>query len=161
MSVLTVEDCLRTFTNWPESAPVSATDLAIAGFMYTGEDDRVECIYCRGLLHSWQPGDEPSFEHRRYFPHCPSIDEDYIPYDIAPLERQVDPIEEPVEAVPIEVPVETVAESLLCRVCLTTERDIVLMPWFHLVLCGSCLSRLTSCPVCRQTITGSMKVYLS
>ena len=176
MSVINVEDCLSTFSGWPETAPVSAIDLAIAGFMYTGEGDRVICIYCRGQLHSWLPGDVPSIEHNIYFPNCPSSDEgfeDYIPFDIAPTHYDVaephaplarfDDVAElpPVYAqlddvVPIEVP-----ELMLCRVCLTTERDIVLMPCFHLVLCGSCRSRLTSCPVCRQPITGSMKVFLA
>ena len=178
MSVLNVEDCLLSFTNWPVSAPVSAIDLAIAGFMYTGEGDRVICIYCRGQLHTWLPGDVPINEHNIYFPHCPSIAEDYIPFDIAPV-----PIEEPLavlddeaephapfddveelppvyaqldDVVPIEVP-----EWMLCRVCITIERDIVLMPCFHLVLCGSCLPRLSTCPVCRQPITGSMKVFLA
>jgi hypothetical protein len=52
-------------------------------------------------------------------------------------------------------------EALQCRVCMMAERDTLLMPCAHLVLCGSCQLRLNSCPVCRQPITGSIKVFLS
>jgi baculoviral IAP repeat-containing protein 7/8 len=169
MSVLNVEDCLRTFTNWPDTAPVSAIDLAVAGFMYTGEGDRVICVYCRGILHSWQPGDVPAMEHSIYYPDCPSIDEDYIPFDLPPPFDIPPPLAHVVpnsatldEGFQEEaISVEPIPESLLCRVCVTHERDTVLLPCFHLVLCVDCRSRLASCPVCRQPITGSIKVFLS
>jgi hypothetical protein len=52
-------------------------------------------------------------------------------------------------------------EALQCRVCMLTDRNTVLMPCFHLVLCGSCRTKLDTCPVCREAITGSIKVFLS
>lgn len=176
-AVLNVEDRLQSFTNWPDTAPVSALELAIAGFVYTGEGDRVSCIFCHGSLYNWILGDEVETEHRRHFPHCPSFSSDEIQYpDVVPIQQiyvnddtytawqpndgthQYVPVDQVAEMSPTT---ERAAESLICRVCLFSERDTVLMPCFHLVLCNTCRSRLENCPVCRQSITGSMKVFLS
>ena len=47
--------------------------LAEAGFVYTGPQDRVQCVHCEGSLRNWQGGDIPSQEHARHFPTCPMI----------------------------------------------------------------------------------------
>ena len=61
---------LSTFDDWPASHVVQPSALARAGFFYMGEADRTQCAFCRGVLHSWQPGDVPDVEHRRHFPDC-------------------------------------------------------------------------------------------
>jgi hypothetical protein len=124
----TFNDLLQTYTDWPASAQITAYELAANGFMYTGETDRVQCVYCRGILHTWIVGDVPAVEHRKYFPNCPSISLD---------------------------------DFSTCRICLSNERDTVILPCFHLVTCASCRAKVTSCPVCRSDITGSIKVFMS
>lgn len=37
---------LESFADWPVSAPVIPTNLAGAGFYYTGQGDRVRCAFC-------------------------------------------------------------------------------------------------------------------
>ncbi|XP_066480826.1 baculoviral IAP repeat-containing protein 7 [Tiliqua scincoides] len=64
---------LRTFQHWPDSAPVSPTDLAAAGFFFIGPDDRVECFCCGGVLYDWFAEDNPLAEHKKFFPGCPFI----------------------------------------------------------------------------------------
>ncbi|KAL8599079.1 hypothetical protein ACOMHN_006888 [Nucella lapillus] len=64
---------LRTFEHWPPAAQVHPLDLAEAGFVYTGPQDRVQCVHCEGSLRNWQSGDVPSEEHARHFPTCPTI----------------------------------------------------------------------------------------
>jgi hypothetical protein len=155
-----------TFTNWPNTTPVSARDLAIQGFVYTGEADRVRCIHCNGSLHSWEQGDIVEVEHRRHFPHCPSLSYDEtsrteIPADDDTQEMRVATPSPPTIAQEIAEEAVTQPEGIVCRVCLLTERDTVLLPCFHLVSCTSCRLRLEKCPVCRQSISGSMKVFLS
>ncbi|NXH50956.1 BIR7B protein, partial [Dicaeum eximium] len=61
---------LRTFQQWPRSAPVSARDLADAGFFYVGPRDEVQCFCCGGILKDWRPGDCPITEHVNFFPSC-------------------------------------------------------------------------------------------
>jgi len=70
---------LSTFYNWPERAAriVDPCDLARAGFFYSGETDRVQCAFCRGYLLNWVQGDVPADEHRRLFPYCPFVRQQY------------------------------------------------------------------------------------
>ena len=66
---------LATFTNFPTNSAVTPTDLAKAGFFYKGPRDRVQCVFCRGLLRNWVPGDDPMSEHRKHMSHCPLVND--------------------------------------------------------------------------------------
>ncbi|XP_076444649.1 baculoviral IAP repeat-containing protein 7-like [Babylonia areolata] len=68
-----VTERLKTFEHWPTIAQVHPLHLAEAGFVYTGTQDRVQCVHCEGSLRNWQSGDVPSEEHARHFPTCPMI----------------------------------------------------------------------------------------
>ncbi|XP_067410201.1 baculoviral IAP repeat-containing protein 7 isoform X1 [Emydura macquarii macquarii] len=72
-SMRSEEKRLRTFQQWPESSPVSATDLAKAGFFFLGPGDRVQCFCCGGILRSWEAEDQPMREHQKFFPTCKFI----------------------------------------------------------------------------------------
>ncbi|XP_069809497.1 baculoviral IAP repeat-containing protein 7 isoform X2 [Dendropsophus ebraccatus] len=61
---------LRTFTMWPGPSTMHPQDLARAGFYYLGPGDRVQCFCCGGILRSWEQGDQPLDEHRKFFPSC-------------------------------------------------------------------------------------------
>lgn len=61
---------LATFKKWPSGAKVSPADLAKSGFSYTGSGDRVQCVFCKGILRNWEEGDRPHIEHRKHFPRC-------------------------------------------------------------------------------------------
>ncbi|KAJ8314750.1 hypothetical protein KUTeg_006900 [Tegillarca granosa] len=61
---------LETFKNWPVSSPIPPKDLAQSGFYYTGNEDRVQCAFCRGILKGWDPGDDPQKEHEKRFEKC-------------------------------------------------------------------------------------------
>ncbi|KAJ8314589.1 hypothetical protein KUTeg_006739 [Tegillarca granosa] len=64
---------LESFRNWPANANVNPQDLAKSGFFYTGQGDRVQCVFCRGILRNWDPGDIPHIEHRNKYARCPFI----------------------------------------------------------------------------------------
>ena len=64
---------LMTYKRWPSHAAVSPQDLARAGFFYTGNADRVQCAFCHHVFRNWEPGDNPTFEHKRHFPRCPFV----------------------------------------------------------------------------------------
>ncbi|XP_038022226.1 baculoviral IAP repeat-containing protein 7 isoform X1 [Anas platyrhynchos] len=61
---------LRTFSQWPDSSPVPALDLAEAGFYFVGPGDHVQCFCCGGILKDWKAGDCPMVEHLKFFPFC-------------------------------------------------------------------------------------------
>ncbi|NWU40574.1 BIR7B protein, partial [Hylia prasina] len=69
-SMRSVARRMRTFQLWPCTAPVSAQDLAEAGFFYVGPRDEVQCFCCGGVLKDWRPGDCPMIEHLNFFPSC-------------------------------------------------------------------------------------------
>lgn len=69
-SMRSVARRLRTFQQWPRTAPVSARDLVEAGFFYLGPGDEVQCFCCGGILKDWRPGDCPMIEHLHFFPSC-------------------------------------------------------------------------------------------
>ncbi|XP_063258285.1 baculoviral IAP repeat-containing protein 7 [Prinia subflava] len=69
-SMRSVARRMRTFQQWPRAAPVSARDLAEAGFFYVGPRDEVQCFCCGGVLKDWRPGDCPVTEHLNFFPSC-------------------------------------------------------------------------------------------
>lgn len=51
--------------------------------------------------------------------------------------------------------------NILCRICYTTEIQVVFMPCGHLFVCESCSKNMKNCGVCRKLITNTIKVYLS
>ena len=61
---------LKAFKDWPNWAAVWPTLLARAGFYYTGTADQVVCFCCNGRLKTWEAGDSPLSEHKRFFPQC-------------------------------------------------------------------------------------------
>lgn len=64
---------LETYRTWPLGTPVTAKELAKNGFYYTGTGDRVQCVFCKGILKDWEVGDKPHVEHKNRFPRCPFI----------------------------------------------------------------------------------------
>jgi len=80
---------LSTFDDWPASDTVQPSALARAGLFYTGRADRAGCAFCRGVLHHWQPRDDPTTEHRRHFPDCPFVRQQDV--GNVPLRRDTSP----------------------------------------------------------------------
>ncbi|XP_050418713.2 baculoviral IAP repeat-containing protein 7 [Patella vulgata] len=56
---------------------------------------------------------------------------------------------------------EELKERRICKICMDAESNIVLLPCGHLVACESCAPALTKCPMCRKSVRGSVKTYLS
>ena len=60
----------ETYRTWPKSHPVRPEQLSRAGFVYTGEGDKVICPWCKIKLIEWEPHDLPFEEHRRHSTSC-------------------------------------------------------------------------------------------
>ena len=61
---------LETFKTWPVQLAQTPSELAWAGFFYTGCGDKVRCFSGGCGLESWEPGDKPGLEHSRWYPDC-------------------------------------------------------------------------------------------
>lgn len=60
---------LATFDKWPLDF-IDKEILAKTGFYYIGKDDNVICIFCGVEIGSWERGDNPIEEHRKFSPQC-------------------------------------------------------------------------------------------
>lgn len=62
---------LRSFqtTKWRNNS-VSPSELAKAGFYFTGDIDRVRCFECSTEICRWEDGDIPMSEHQRWGGRC-------------------------------------------------------------------------------------------
>lgn len=51
--------------------------------------------------------------------------------------------------------------NALCKVCYTNEVELLFLPCKHASCCGQCAASVTTCPLCRTRITGSIRIFLS
>jgi len=53
-------------------------------------------------------------------------------------------------------------EALLCIICQSRPRNMVLLACGHVVTCEACSTRLNGrCPICRQHLHNSQRIYFS
>ena len=92
----------ESFKTWPDHLPVNVSELVDSGLVYTGVGDAVRCYHCGGGLRNWERGDNPMFEHAKWYPNCPHVllvkGQAYIDAvergeDLAASERQTGPPE--------------------------------------------------------------------
>ena len=69
----TIDECLASFANWPQSAPISAQALAETGFYYLGEKLRVKCFMCDLQVDDWRHGMTALGTHRKRKNDCEII----------------------------------------------------------------------------------------
>ena len=63
------DDRFNSFKTWLKSHPIKASNLARAGFVHTGQGDRVFCP-CQLFLVEWETYDVPMNEHYRHSSKC-------------------------------------------------------------------------------------------
>jgi E3 ubiquitin-protein ligase XIAP len=85
-SMNSYEQRLASFSQWPQDSPVSALDLAQAGFYSSGKGDKVTCFSCGGMLRNWQRGDSAWGEHIKYFPSCQHVQQ-HFPMEVIPRDE--------------------------------------------------------------------------
>ena len=52
-------------------------------------------------------------------------------------------------------------DSHLCKVCMERDMSQLFMPCGHLVCCDACSKTVGTCPVCREAISDSVRVFLT
>lgn len=53
------------------------------------------------------------------------------------------------------------AEELLCRICMDSPIDCVLLECGHMITCTNCGKRMSECPICRQYVVRAVHVFRS
>ena len=64
---------LATYNNFPVTSSMTKEELAWAGFVYTGEDDKVKCEFCGVQFHQWLGTDVAFSQHAHESPNCPFV----------------------------------------------------------------------------------------
>lgn len=64
---------ISTFCGWPLPGSHPPSDMARAGFYYTGSGDAVRCFYCGIGIMNWETEEEPWIEHCRWSHDCPLV----------------------------------------------------------------------------------------
>jgi len=50
-------------------------------------------------------------------------------------------------------------EQKLCKICMDAEINTVFLPCGHLVACLTCTKDIKQCPVCRQEIAQTVRIF--
>lgn len=50
---------ISSYTDWPSRMAQTPSDMAHAGFFYSGDGDCTRCYFCGGGLRNWEAGDDP------------------------------------------------------------------------------------------------------
>ncbi len=64
---------MTNYSIFPRIEGVSIYTLAAHGFYFVGPEDRVRCNFCSVELYQFQPYDDIAYDHKRFSPHCPLI----------------------------------------------------------------------------------------
>lgn len=51
--------------------------------------------------------------------------------------------------------------EMKCKICYDNPLGVVFLPCAHLVTCERCVLYLSSCPLCREKITMTIRIFLS
>ncbi|XP_008828082.2 baculoviral IAP repeat-containing protein 3 [Nannospalax galili] len=68
---------------------------------------------------------------------------------------------EDISDLPMEEQLRKLQEERTCKVCMDREVSTVFIPCGHLVVCKDCAPNLRKCPICRGTIKGTVRTFLS
>jgi hypothetical protein len=52
-------------------------------------------------------------------------------------------------------------EQRTCKICMDKEVGVVFLPCGHLCCCVNCAPALKDCPVCRRSIQGTVRTFMS
>ncbi|CAL1549161.1 unnamed protein product [Lymnaea stagnalis] len=52
-------------------------------------------------------------------------------------------------------------QQTVCKICMDKEVAVVFLPCGHLVSCAECASGMKDCPICRVTVKGIVRAFMS
>ena len=57
--------------------------------------------------------------------------------------------------------IRSLKDERMCKICLSSEFNVVFVPCGHQVSCNCCARSLKVCPICRKNIEKYIKTYMS
>lgn len=165
---------LNTFHDWNVSF-IDKRTLAMLGFYSMKRSDLVKCYFCHVKIGMWEEGDDVLADHIRWSPSCNFIQRkqtNNVAIDTELFEKALQNITPPsIDEFPIKRSKTTTEgtiedsnnDEMMCIICFTNKRNIVLLPCGHIITCAMCTSRIKSfrCPICRKFVTRKNKIFFS
>lgn len=50
---------------------------------------------------------------------------------------------------------------LLCKTCMEKNAEVTFLPCGHFIVCEACSKKVNKCPICRKSIRGYLKTFMS
>jgi hypothetical protein len=151
--------------------PDCSEKLADAGFFLVGPGDYIECYQCGLGLKNWDVSFCPYENHLYYKPHCSHTILVRSEISISNFknrlaQRFIDILERNTPNESYSLVSSGEASQIMsegkneeCVICYSAARNVTIFPCRHFSACGSCVSNLANCAVCKTSIQYFMKVY--
>lgn len=85
--------------------------------------------------------------------------EDNEDFEIEPSPKEETPTKETILSAADEV--KRLEQEKLCKICHSSEIQVLFLPCGHLVSCANCSSSVCMCPLCRVPITMKIRTFAS
>ncbi|PIO14634.1 hypothetical protein AB205_0053550, partial [Aquarana catesbeiana] len=168
--LLDMTNRMGTFRNWPQHTGLSPEQLAAAGFFYTDspghwQDFLQLSIVQDALRMGFDESLVASVVQSRFLmvgaPHSCLSDlvSELVDETVLAEEESVPQTSE--TTLTTEEQLRRLKEERMCKVCMDKDSSMVFVPCGHLVVCMDCAPNLRHCPICRATIRGSMRAFMS
>ena len=162
---------------WPVSLNQDNFKMAEAGFFYSGFGDIVICAFCGLSLNKWLPNDDPITEHRKFNQDCKfvrlfqdknsntnRINLNSISSSLFNLRKNLDYYGNIVYFYFHEKILKRRIYNRIiniCKICLSEESNILILPCRHVSTCLTCTLCTEICPICRSEIISTIKIFFA
>lgn len=176
----------NTFETWPTTAKYKDPYLlAKNGFLYTKENDCVQCVFCFVRINSWNENDNPFMKHKTHSPKCLFVNNvnrglqdlddvlengitsiyGYTDLDMLVKYDQQQNIKKNALIADNEIINKLIKENndlkdlITCKICLSNEVNVAALPCGH-CYCETCFKEIVNCSVCRTYIRCKSNMFL-
>jgi hypothetical protein len=156
-----VLDRLESFKEAPENLQRMLPAIAEAGFFYQGHGDAVCCFHCSISIIEWEKWDDPWIEHAYWSPHCPYVlgmkNMKWVRQVFNARARLADSDRDWGD-----LPLDDAGNphcTQKCCICDEQELRIAFLPCGHLCCCAMCGAGLQYCPICRQSVEETVRIF--
>ena len=162
---------------WPVSLNQDNFKMAEAGFFYSGFGDIVICAFCGLTLNKWLPNDDPITEHRKFNQdykfvrlfqdknsNTNRINLNSISSSLFNLRKNLDYYGNIVYFYFHEKILKRRIYNRfinICKICLSEESNILILPCRHVSTCLTCTLCTEICPICRSEIISTIKIFFA
>ena len=146
-------------------------------FFYSGFGDIVICAFCGLSLNKWLPNDDPITEHRKFNQDCKfvrlfqdknsntnRINLNSISSSLFNLRKNLDYYGNIVYFYFHEKILKRRIYNRfinICKICLSEESNILILPCRHVSTCLTCTLCTEICPICRSEIISTIKIFFA